>query len=148
MLNFLIAFGFFLVAFPLFWCGIVLLISRLGGWGQLAQHYAYSGDMKGEIKKRRSLSLVRFRLFPSNYSFIIKIGADTEALYISISKMFFAGHADLRIPLRDLTLEHKRQGLMTMGRLHTSKVPGVLIALRPNDVAWIESVTGPLPLHK
>lgn len=146
-MEFLIVFGIFIFVFPLFWCGIVLLISRLGGWGRLAKVYAYSGDMKGNIKKRRSLSLVRFRFFPSNYSFIVKIGVEREALYFTVSKLFFAGHTPLRIPVKDLTLERTKRGLASMGRLHSARVPEILIALRPNDVAWIESITGDFPAH-
>ena len=49
--------GGFLVAFPLFWCAVVGLIARIGGWQRLAQDFHGTEPPEGEHFGWRSGSL-------------------------------------------------------------------------------------------
>lgn len=138
----------FIFAFPLLWCAIVFLASRIGGWGHLAQHYSYDGEIKGDIKTWRSLSFIRFHFMTSGYGGVLTFGGTKQYLYISVFKIYFAGHPPLRIPIKDLTLEPKASLFLQGGYLRAAQAPHIKIAMRRKDIDWLISIAGDLPPHK
>jgi hypothetical protein len=143
-MEFLIVITAFCIGFPLLWSGTVFLISRLGGWATLAGHYAYSGTSKAPQRKNTSMALIRLKLIPCNYGFIIHLHVDNDALYISVMKVFRIGHPTLRIPFRDISISHRKAGFLAMGQLNLSKASNISISMLTKDIDWIESVYGNL----
>lgn len=70
--------------------------------------------------------------------------ADDEALFLSTMKVFAIGHSPLRIPFKDISLSRKKVLLVSVGRLHFAKMPGLEIRMSAKDIAWIESIHGAL----
>ena len=91
--------GMFTLIFPLFFCGIIFLISRLG-WGRFANEFAtdYGKPSGGESASFQSLRIGP--LFPGmNYNNIVTIAASSEGLFLAPSFFLFRiGHRDLLIP--------------------------------------------------
>lgn len=89
----------FLLIFPLFFCGIVFLISRLA-WARFASEFAtdYGKPKDGESA---SFQALRFGplFFGANYNNIVTIAASREGLFLAPSFFLFRpGHRDLLIP--------------------------------------------------
>lgn len=150
-MEFFLILAVFCAGFPVFFLGIIFLLGRIGGWASLASHYGYSGSSNGpgksQLRRFRSLSLVRLRLLPCNYGNIINMSVDDQALYISTMKVFSIGHSPLRIPFRDITLSHKKVFFVNVARLHVSKMPELEIRMAAKDINWIESSYGELKLR-
>jgi len=68
-LPFLIIPGF-LIVFPLFWVGVVSLISRLSGWPGMAKRFRFEGR---EFPNERYASA---RIRVSNYKSMLRVGYD------------------------------------------------------------------------
>lgn len=132
------------MAFPLFWCGIVVLISFLGGWRKLADFYGSDEDPVRETRRLRSLSIRGSGRLPSNYNKVVTLGVSQSALFISVMFIFRPGHSPLSIPFSDISIE-KNKGLF--GRfafLSAAKAPDITLMMSMKDIDWIESVFGEL----
>lgn len=89
----------FLMIFPLFWCGIVFLISRFA-WARFAGEFAtdYGKPADGESARFQGLRFGPL-FFGANYNNIVTIGAGRDGLFLAPSIFFFrVGHKDLLIP--------------------------------------------------
>jgi hypothetical protein len=96
----------FLVVFPVFWCGVVWLISRCG-WSRLARHYAIAKPPPGE-SERVMCAMVGI----ATYRGVLRYLADAEGFYLWAGLLFRAGHAPLYIPWSDVapgTIENRRR---------------------------------------
>ncbi|AXQ30476.1 hypothetical protein D0B54_18120 [Solimonas sp. K1W22B-7] len=93
----------FLPAFALFWCGICMLISRVGGWRALGRFYRLQGRFDGERWYLRSGSMGL-----ANYNGCLTLGADAGGLCLAVLFLFRPGHPPLLIPWRDVTVEPYR----------------------------------------
>lgn len=89
----------FFVVFPLFWSAVVFLISRLGGWGSMAEAYPYREPHAAHCFSMQSAIL---RL-SSNYNGILKICADDEGLYFSVMFLFRPGHPPFCVPWGEIS---------------------------------------------
>ena len=94
----LIIFAFFII-FPLFWSAIVFLISRLGGWGSMAEAYTYHEPHSAQCFSGQSAIL---RL-SSSYRGVLKICADDEGLYFSVMFLFRPGHSPFFVPWGEIS---------------------------------------------
>lgn len=88
----------FLIVFPVFWIGIVLLISRLSGWGSMAEAYP---SREPHAATCFSLQSAILRL-ASNYNGVLKICANEEGVYFSVLFLFRPGHSPFFVPWEEI----------------------------------------------
>lgn len=95
----------FLIIFPLFWCFVVLMISRMGDWHRLAAHYA-AGD-------RAPSGTVHNGVFgmvgKARYKFALTVHTAPDGLFLETSPLFRIGHPRLFIPWNAVTGRDTRQ---------------------------------------
>lgn len=86
-----------LIVFPLFWSGVLGLIS-LGGWRKLARQYREMRGPSGDrLPGARSI-----RLNLANYNGVISAYAGREGLYMSVMFLFRPFHPPVLIPWGDI----------------------------------------------
>ena len=88
----------FLIVFPLFWSGIVYMISRLGGWSDLAKRYATQEPFSGTTFQMQSVTIGIL----GNYRSVVTIGASDDGLYLNPLVFYRPGHPPLLIPWDDI----------------------------------------------
>lgn len=135
----------FMLLFILFlWCAIMLLISRVGGWSQLAGYYRAGGLGPTQTWGLQSISLRYY----TGYNGCVTMGIDAAALHLSVWPPFRIGHPNLRIPWEDL---HKAAAPERFGviRLFVSKAPQIPLRLRQSQIERLEAARGqPIPVAK
>ncbi len=92
----LLAIAGFAIGFPLFWMAIVTLISRVGGWSELAKRFGSDAPPDGEVFKWCS---ARLRIF-CNYSNCLRVTVSDAGIHIRTLVFFKVGHQPLFIPWR------------------------------------------------
>jgi hypothetical protein len=93
----------FVLIFPLFFCGVIFLISRFA-WARFASEFAtdYGKPSDGQSA---SFQALRFGplFFGANYNNIVTIAASREGLFLAPSIFLFrVGHRDLLIPWKKI----------------------------------------------
>lgn len=81
----------FLVVFPLFWSGVVFLISRLSGWATLAGRYRTDRPVGG-------IAGGRIRMGVASYDRVLRLEARPEGLAMDVFVLFRPGHVPLCVP--------------------------------------------------
>jgi len=109
----------FFVVFPLFWSAIVYLISRLGGWGSMAEAYPYHEPLSAQCFSMQSAIL----RFSSNYNGVLKICADDEGLYFSVFFLFRPGHSAFFVPWGEISGTKKSYFFYKMIDLRFQRTP-------------------------
>ena len=103
---------------PLFWCGVVLLISRLGDWHKLAKMYA-AGDRA--LAGERRTGVVGW-VGVVNYKFTLIVHRAADGFFLETSFFFRPGHPRLFIPWDAISMrwaKHVRRWdiiVLTIGR--------------------------------
>ncbi len=92
----LLAIAGFAIGFPLFWMAIVTLISRIGGWSELAKRFGSDTPAQGEVFTWCS---ARLRIF-CNYSNCLRVTVSQAGIHIRTLVFFKMGHRPLFIPWR------------------------------------------------
>ena len=87
----------FLVIFPLFWCAICLLLSRVGGWSRLARHYGTDEKPSG---LKSTMQSAKINLV--SYNNCLTVHVSEAGIYLSIMFLFRLGHQPVMIPWRDI----------------------------------------------
>lgn len=106
--------------FPVLWCGVICLISRIGGWSNLAQHYALQGNFSGTLFRFQSGKLGSM----GSYGNCLTFGANEDGLYLVPFFLFRPGHHPLLIPWSDIKVKETRTFLaFRQARLLTRQVP-------------------------
>ena len=126
-------------AFVAFWCTIVFLIGRLGGWSRLAAHYAHEGHFSGE-----RWSLQSARLGWSGYSGVLTMGANGEGIYIAPIFPFRPGHPPLFVPWRDISVS-KESFVFTSYVFRFAHVPGLKFKVYAGLGERLKKAAGGLP---
>jgi hypothetical protein len=91
----IIAMGFgFLAAFAAFWCFVLWLISRLGGWSEIAGKYPATARPDGLHLTGRSLRLRPF----TNYNGCLHVTLSPAGIYMFPWAIFRIGHKPILIP--------------------------------------------------
>jgi hypothetical protein len=83
----------FAIVFPLFWCGVIWLISQLSGWGRLAQHYRATIPPTGH-RWSWQYGMVGW----AGYNGVLTLTANNEGLFMEVLWLFGFGHPRLFIP--------------------------------------------------
>lgn len=110
--------------FVAFWCAICFVLSLIGGWHSLAQHYRLNGAFAGKRWHLRSGSL---RLV--NYGNCLTLGADSTGLFMSILFPFRIGHPPLHIPWSEVSAESYRLFFFPRVKFHFKQEPTVSFKL-------------------
>lgn len=98
-----------LIAFPILWCFMSLLLSIAGGWLPLTKQYsAMNSSPNTPWKKWRSMNVSRIAIFPVNYSRIVRMAFDDDAVYLSTFVLFRIGHAALKLPYDEMEFKVKK----------------------------------------
>jgi hypothetical protein len=85
--------AWFWIAFPVFWCAVMAMLSAVGGWWSLAQRFR----AKGPPPSGRSW-LVWGTLGPVAYRSCLVVGHSEAGLYLAVFAPFRAFHPPLLIP--------------------------------------------------
>jgi hypothetical protein len=88
---------FVILFFGGLWCGISLLLSRVGGWSGLAERFPAPEQPEG--KRFRSQS---GRLGLVNYNRCLTIYISKGGLYLSMTPLFRVGHRPMLIPWKEI----------------------------------------------
>mgnify|MGYP001793864918 CR=1 FL=1 len=94
-----------IAVFPAFWCLVVFLIAKLGGWQQLAEAYRIEQYPTGRSRRRGGLQTIY--LNKSRYKGSVTIDYDEYGLYMQTMILFRIGHPLLYIPWEDVTVHPK-----------------------------------------
>ena len=89
-------FVFFLI-FPLFWCVVCLIISRVGGWQHLARRYGTDEPPGGT-----RLSSQSGKVNIMGYNNCLTVHVSDEGIHMAVMILFRPGHQPLMIPWRDI----------------------------------------------
>jgi hypothetical protein len=96
--------GVWLASFALLWVAVCFLIGRLSGWQALAERYRFDGDFTGTRWRFRS-GRMRWTM---HYGNILTLGADSSGVYLSVFRLFRAGHPPLLVPWREIAVTERR----------------------------------------
>jgi len=118
----------FLVILPLFWCGVVYLISRFG-WNQLAASFATHQPMPSDLQT--GSGMINF----TRYNSTLLFKADDRGLWLKTMVLFSSGHKPLFIPWS--AVEHHEGKESFWGYQTKLKVKGITIRLHQNLSRWL-----------
>lgn len=98
---------FFPVIFIAFWCFVLGLISKFGGWGQLASRYSYDGSFLGGWKRFQWGQIGGLTQYKSS----LWVGVAADGLYLKTGPLFLFRpyHPPLRIPWTSITAVQSRK---------------------------------------
>jgi len=98
----------FLLVFALFWCGVIWLISHVGGWHRLALRYGVGHlDPTGE-----RCAGVRGMVGMASYGGVLIVHFCREGFYLEVMRIFRPGHPRLFIPWSDISARTSVQALI------------------------------------
>ena len=127
-----------IICFPVLWIFVSWLLSHMGGWATLSRHYSANEDVpKNMWKNWKSISIQRIVLIPANYSNIVKMVADDDALYLSVFVLFRIGHSTLKLPYNEMTAETKTVLFWTTTKIKMKKAQNVQLTFQEKDVKFI-----------
>lgn len=106
-----------LLVIILFWIAVVWLIARFSGWSKLADVYPSHIPFNETCWAMQSGRL----RWNSNYSAILYVCADSQALHLSVFALFRPGNPPLSIPWEDITSKSRTFGV----ELRFSRAQGV-----------------------
>jgi hypothetical protein len=94
----LLVIGLFLVVFPLFWCGILWLLSILSGWHMLAARFPAPDEERGE---RYSGASARIGAgIPVNFNYTLTVHIDQAGVRLACSLPALGAFKPMHIPWR------------------------------------------------
>lgn len=111
----------FLIGFPLFWSALAVITSGMGGWATLAEMYPYHDPLSAQCFSGQSAILRR----SSNYRGSLKICADDEGLYFSVTFLFRPGHPPFFVPWGEISGTRQSYGLNKVVELRFQRTPDI-----------------------
>ena len=123
------------IGFPVLWCSMCWLLSALGGWLSLKEHYESFQGPPPDAKwlHWKSMAARRVKFFPVSYGNVLKIAYDRDALYLSVWRLFRIGHPILKLPYNEIEVETKRTLFGKVLNICMLKNPRVQLTLYGND---------------
>lgn len=91
-----------IVAAPLIWCVVMLIIGFLTGWQSLAKIYPMTQSIPGE--KRLYMQSMGISLI-SKYNNCLTVGFSDQGMSLSMPFVFRPGHSPIFIPWEDILAE-------------------------------------------
>jgi hypothetical protein len=120
----------FLIVFPVFWCFIVFLISRIGGWGRLAKRYSAGDRQPSGESQRLGSGLVG----ASRYRGVLTIHQNDDGFFLEVSPLFRIGHPRLFIPWSEISERSHHEVLWAKTERITIGSPPVSKLTLPQNV--------------
>jgi hypothetical protein len=106
------------------WLAVLNVLSSLGGWRRLANHYPAPPLVTGQLFSWRT-----GRLGWVNYSSCLNLTAGPSGLLIATSAPFRFAHTPLFVPWGDVTAERTRRFFFAVVKLHFRRVPDAVLEL-------------------
>ncbi len=110
--------------FPIFfiglWVMVCLLLSTIGGWSRLAEHYRSPTDFTGNKWQFQS-----GRLGVVNYKSCLTLGTNDAGLYLAVFPFFRMGHPPLLIPWPDIRATESQDWLFSYRDFTFTKAPTI-----------------------
>jgi hypothetical protein len=130
----------FIVIFPIFWCAIVVLISRVSGWARLAERYHTNEAAQGPAWRFESASM----RWNSRYGNIVTLSAEAQGLRIALFPLFRPGHPPLLVPWNEISARPAsfRVLFRTPMELRFARAPEIPFCLRETAFLRIQAAAG------
>ncbi len=117
----------FPIIFVAIWCGVVALLSVVGGWSRLASVYRAEGEYTGPIWHFQTV-----RMGMTRYRGVLTAGATPEGLYLAVMPLFRVAHPPLWIPWNDVEII-EQAGLLGLSRaFRFAQKPEIVLFMLPN----------------
>lgn len=127
----------FFIFFILLWITVLVLISFISGWRELAQYYRYKGQ---QIDKKRYMQSGTMR-WAMGYKSCLTIGANFEGLYFSTFFIFRIGHPPLFIPWSDIKIGKYKFFGFPMLEMTFTRTPSVTLTISQALEDFLQSTT-------
>ena len=127
-----------ILAFALFWAFVVWLISRLSGWGTLAEQYPERRPWDATCWRMQS---ARFR-GSSNYNGVLKVCADMEGIHVSTIFPFNVGHRPFSVPWYEIEGREQQRFLFREVELRFQRAPKLPMRISPALAARLVQASG------
>jgi hypothetical protein len=128
-------FWVFLAMFAGTWILVAFLLSRLGGWQKLAEHYPADHPFEGQVVRFQAAQFRR----SVNYNGCLNFGASYEGVYIVPMLLFRAFHPPILIPWSDITAQAvKLWRFWNFVELRSMRAPDIPIRIKPALAAKLE----------
>jgi hypothetical protein len=113
-------------AFIALWCMNSWFASWQSGWGRLSKRFRAESEFLGETRRAGSLPFELCFRYWLDYTNIVRVSPEDDALYLSVVFPFRIGHPPLRIPWTEISigttkLAWREYSLLTLGR--QEKIP-------------------------
>lgn len=118
--------GAIVTLFVITWFVTGFLVSAIGGWWELGEHYRTQHAPPLHVSRWKSGRMGGL----TNYNNVLTIGADPHGLFLHMPKLFRVGHPDLFIPWTDIAAEPRRRLFGPRVRLNFTRTKGVYLELR------------------
>jgi hypothetical protein len=102
------AFLLLLPAFLVVWCGTCYLNSLIIGWSRMAERFASNAGPVGEMRSANAFPYTVYWRGWAHYSWIVRLTAASDGLYLSVIAPFRPGHPPLRIPWNEIVFGRAR----------------------------------------
>ena len=112
-----------LVAFPLFWCGVVWSLGVISGWNRLGRRFGTRAAMPENAR-----GFIYGRLGWIGYNGVLSVAVAEDAVWIDVVGLFRPGHPRLRIPRAEVSNHSRRVRWFRL--IDVFEVDGVRFALR------------------
>ena len=119
----------FVAAFPLFWSGVCLLISKMG-WSRLAAAYRTEAGITGETFRS-----VTGTVGVSSYRNVLTVSLEPDGLRLSVMVLFRPGHPPLLIPWGHLLNVRKTAVLFRTAYAFETERGGTVTIRLPERIA-------------
>jgi hypothetical protein len=138
----------FLPLFPLFFAGLLCLVSLIlatvGGWRRLAESYPDDISVEGVTFRWQSA-----QFGSANYGRCVNVTVDHARLRLSIALLFRVAHPPISIPWSDIRVELDRSWLREIGTFTFAKEPHVAVRFKRRLVDRIaEASRGQLRIER
>ena len=107
-------------------CFVSFLSSVLTGWHTLSKRFRAEAEPNGVTKSAGPFPYTVYTRYWSHYSFIIRMTAAEDALYLSVLFFLRIGHPPLRIPWNEIQLSRTtyfRQPLILLTLGERERIP-------------------------
>ncbi|WP_373502918.1 hypothetical protein [Aestuariivirga sp.] len=118
----------FAVIFPLFWCGVVWLLSHMSGWQALARSHGAGTRPVTGVRH----SLVTGMVGWVSYRNVLTLHVAADGLFIEVMPLFRIGHPRLFIPWTEIGARRPSRVLFwTAEQFEVGRPPAGVITLPP-----------------
>jgi hypothetical protein len=127
-----------LLFFIVLWIVLMNIISRIGGWSQLARHYREASPHEGSKFRFQSASM-RWMM---GYNNCLTFGPGRDGLHISVPFPLKIAHPPLAIPWSEISSSAHRGRFFGGYRLHFARCPEVPFIITKKLMGKITNALG------